>query len=121
MLPPPARGASPGVAPKASLNHTRDDDSRARIKCNHTLDGPSAHGTEADFVPCEHDAVRLGTVVALGLVEGPLEGADLPRMGPRPQKRRHLLALLPEEGLHLRFRPFLRADLAATSLDFVLL
>ena len=47
------------------------------VEVDHALDRAAADGAEGHAVAGEHDAVGLRAVVALGLVVGALEGADL--------------------------------------------
>src|SRR5687767_12530312 len=49
---------------------------RARILVDDPSDRTPAHAAEADRIACEHDAVGLGAIEALGLVAGAFERAD---------------------------------------------
>src|SRR5439155_2410623 len=89
----------------------------AGVQSDHPLDGPPAHGAEADLVAGEHGAVDLGAVVAVRLVDRAFEGAHLARIWGGAQELAHPLAFFPEERLHLRLRALLLPDLSPASLD----
>src|SRR5215813_650310 len=83
------------------------------VKVDDHGERPPADRAERDLVAREHDAVFLRPVVALRLVERTLEGADLPRMGVRPEELRLEDLLLAEEGVDLVLGPVLGAKLPA--------
>src|SRR6185503_15053677 len=88
------------------------------VEVDHTRESPPAYGAERDFVAREHDAVFLGTVVALGLVQRSLEGADLARVLVAPEELRFEDELFLEELVHLIFRTVGLANLSPLRLVF---
>src|SRR5262245_30661603 len=69
----------------------------ARVEVDHARKRPPADRAERDLVPREHDAVFLGPVQTLRLVQGPFERPDLPGVLVGPEQLRLVDQLLPEE------------------------
>src|SRR5258708_32215205 len=76
---------------------------RARVEINHSIDRLMTNGAEGHVVPGKHDAVQLGTKIALGLVIRALESAHLAGVFFGGEDPRFLNLLLAKQRIHLVF------------------
>src|SRR5262249_37757048 len=91
-----------------------------RVHCDNPLNGSSAYGAKR-IMACEHDAVLLRAVVAVGFVVRTLERSHFGGIFVVRQQRVFVLLFVLKELVHLGFGAVLRAYLPALRLNGVLI